>query len=293
MPELIPGGFMIWFREAQECCHIFAPPGILLGLESFQLSLRHETQVMELVERGKTADSKMVGEVDDIIQLNVVAPGFGSGERPHRAAIAHDLHTIAKHLGVPAAGSTFAHGSDELPHAVFRHEEIGGEGIRSDLAEAVAICHPADRPTPLPVKGGVPQDNHMASINMDRENNERNRVFSKEEFDRLLAVTPAHLEPILLTAFHTGMRRGELLKLTWDRVDLKAGMIRLRPESTKTQEGRIIPLTKELTQMLQEFTIYTTKDGQRLPQLFTYGGKPISSIRRAFETACQRAGWLG
>jgi hypothetical protein len=40
----------------------------------------------------------------------------------------------------------------------------------------------------------------MASINIDRENDERDRVFSKEEFDRQLAVAPAHLKPILLTA---------------------------------------------------------------------------------------------
>jgi integrase len=79
------------------------------------------------------------------------------------------------------------------------------------------------------LKGGAPQDNPMASINMDRENNERDRVFSKDEFDRLLAVAPAHLKPILLTAYYTGMRRGELLKLTWDRVDLKASVIWLRP----------------------------------------------------------------
>jgi integrase len=143
------------------------------------------------------------------------------------------------------------------------------------------------------LKGGVPPDNPMASINMDRENNERDRVLSKEEFDRLLAVAPAHLKPILLTAYYTGMRRSELLKLTWDRVNLKAGVIRLRPENTKTQGGRIIPLTKELTQMLQTFTIYIKEDGQRVPQVFTYGGKPIGSIRRAFETACRRAGVAG
>ncbi len=145
----------------------------------------------------------------------------------------------------------------------------------------------------IPLKGGLPQDNPMASINMDRENNERDRVFSKEEFDRLLAVAPAHLKPIVLRAYYTGMRRGELLKLTWDRVDLKASVIRLRPKDTKTQEGRIIPLTKELTQMFQQFTIYLAADGQRVPQVFTYGGKSIGSIRRAFETACQRAGITG
>jgi integrase len=143
------------------------------------------------------------------------------------------------------------------------------------------------------LKGGMPQDNPMASVNLDRENNERDRVLSKDEFDRLLGTALSHLRPILLTAYYTGMRRGELLKLTWDRVDLNAEVIRLRPEDTKTQEGRTIPLTKELTQMFQQFTIYLTDDGRRVPYVFTYGGKPLGSIRRAFETACQRAGISG
>jgi len=30
--------------------------------------------------------------------------------------------------------------------------------------------------------------------------------------------------------------------LTWDRVDLKERFIRLRPEDTKTNEGRLVPL---------------------------------------------------
>jgi integrase len=94
-------------------------------------------------------------------------------------------------------------------------------------------------------------------------------VLSKEEFGRLVVAAPTHLKPILLAAYYTGMRRGELLKLTWDRVDLKAGVVRLRPEDTKTQEGRRIPLTKELTQMLQQSTIYLMADGQRVPYVFT------------------------
>jgi integrase len=105
------------------------------------------------------------------------------------------------------------------------------------------------------LKESAPVENPVHSVSLERESNTRDRVLSRGEFDQLLAAAPAHLKPILLIACYTGIRRGELLRLTWDRVDLKAGVIRSCLEDTKTQEGRIIPLTKELTQVLQQSTI--------------------------------------
>jgi integrase len=57
----------------------------------------------------------------------------------------------------------------------------------------------------------------------------------------------------------------------------------------KTQEGRRIPLIKELTALLKASTIYLTLDGQRVLFVFTYHGKPTRAVRKAFETACRRA----
>ena len=48
------------------------------------------------------------------------------------------------------------------------------------------------------------------------------------------------------------MRSGELLGLTWDRVGMKTGLIRLRPEDTKTEDARLVPLTTELTHLLRD-----------------------------------------
>jgi integrase len=87
----------------------------------------------------------------------------------------------------------------------------------------------------------------------------------------------------------SGMRKGEILNLTWDRVDLKAGLLRVRPEDTNTREGRPIPMTKKLSEMLRNATIYLDESGQRVPWVFTYAGKRILSVRRAFEVACRKA----
>jgi integrase len=56
------------------------------------------------------------------------------------------------------------------------------------------------------------------------ENNERDRVLSPEEYTRLLAHCDDNLRPIVLIAYHTGMRRGEIFGLTWDMVGFEGGI---------------------------------------------------------------------
>lgn len=130
----------------------------------------------------------------------------------------------------------------------------------------------------------------LKGVKMLRENNERDRVLSSEEYERLLAECPVHLKPIVKLAYHTAMRQGEILNLTWGQVDLKEGFIKLLPEDTKTNEGRDVPLREELVGMFRAM-----RQGLPLPQVrvFTYGGRSVGSIKRAFETAVKRAGIEG
>jgi integrase len=65
----------------------------------------------------------------------------------------------------------------------------------------------------------------------------------------MVDASPANLS-VLMYAYHAGMRRGEILGLTWERVDIKAGFIRLRESDAKTGEGRNIPIGRELGEML-------------------------------------------
>ncbi|MDP1762166.1 MAG: site-specific integrase [Deltaproteobacteria bacterium] len=112
------------------------------------------------------------------------------------------------------------------------------------------------------------------------ENNIRDRILSPEEYARLLAHCPARIKPIIKVAYHTAMRRGEIVNLKWDRVDLKEGFIRLRPEDTKTTVGRLVPLNRELMEMFKAMP-------RGLPgvRVFTYEGKPVISIQKDFDEA--------
>ncbi len=117
-----------------------------------------------------------------------------------------------------------------------------------------------------------------------KEHNTRDRVLSHDEFERLISNCPPHTARIVAVAYYTAMRRGEILRLRWDRVDLKNGFIRLLPEDTKTDEDRAIPIHPEIVKMLRSMP----RDIHGY--VFTLNGKPIGDIRNSFRAACKRAG---
>jgi len=94
--------------------------------------------------------------------------------------------------------------------------------------------------------------NPVRQVKFWKENNVRDRVLDPEEFQSLQAHSAHRLQAINLMAYQTGLRSGEILGLEWGRVDFKAGLIRLRPEDTKTEEARFITLTPELTHLLRD-----------------------------------------
>ena len=109
------------------------------------------------------------------------------------------------------------------------------------------------------------------------------QISDEEEYARLLAHCPTYIKPIVGVAYRTGMRQGEILNLTWGKVDLKEGFIYLNPGDTKTQESRDIPPSGELIEIFQAMP-------RGLPEVrvFMRNGKPINSIREGFESACQK-----
>jgi integrase len=91
-------------------------------------------------------------------------------------------------------------------------------------------------------------------------------------------------------AYQTGMRSGEILNLTWDRVDLKSGLIRLKAEDTKTDDARLVPLTADLTVSLRG--LYKVRYLHE-PHVFLVDGNSIQSVKTAYKAACRRAGIKG
>lgn len=109
-------------------------------------------------------------------------------------------------------------------------------------------------------------------------------VVEEKEFLKLYNAAPEHLKPILYVAYDTGMRKGEILKLKWDDLDLVNKFIVVR--DSKNSESRKIPISNKLINML-----LTLKENNKGEYLFCYNdNKPIKDIKRSFNTALRNSG---
>jgi integrase len=118
----------------------------------------------------------------------------------------------------------------------------------------------------------------------------RDEILEPAQFDTLQQHPSSDLRPINLLAYQTAMRRGEILGLTWDKVDEKKGFIWLSAEDTKTDEGRIVPLSPELRATFAEL-----RKTRALHEkcVFLREGQFVADFRGAFVTACKLAGIEG
>jgi integrase len=136
----------------------------------------------------------------------------------------------------------------------------------------------------------------MPSIVIRAAKNARVGFFEPDDFTAVLAELPAYLRPVMTFAYLTGWRvRSEVLPLTWDRVDLDAGVIRLDPNTTKNAEGRVIPFAAlpALDALIRSQHAATQalerERGAITPCVFHRNGAPIEGYKRAWTLACDRA----
>ena len=62
-----------------------------------------------------------------------------------------------------------------------------------------------------------------------------------------------HLTPAVLLSINTGLRRGELLRLSWDDIDLEEKLLTVRGTSAKSGDTRYIPLNEEALILLKNW----------------------------------------
>lgn len=121
--------------------------------------------------------------------------------------------------------------------------------------------------------------NPADDVEKEREENHMTRFLSQEEIAKLLPVCGPRIQPVVVCAIHTGMRRGEILGLRWENVDLEVGVIYVL--QSKSGKSREVPLTPQLTSVLRALGPRTEGRVFDLSEI---------TLKRHFQRALRRAG---
>ena len=97
---------------------------------------------------------------------------------------------------------------------------------------------------------------HVQKVQTNGEQPHPRRAFTREEFQRLLAVSQSR-KPVYLTAVFTGLRRSELAALEWDDVHLDAAQpfLNVRASTTKNHKQTIIGLHEDVVTELRKLQV--------------------------------------
>ncbi|MGF1779041.1 tyrosine-type recombinase/integrase [Vibrio nomapromontoriensis] len=170
------------------------------------------------------------------------------------------------------------------------------------------------------VEWGVIESHNLTKVKVLKHDNTRIRYLSDSEEGSLLSAifnrnelvrekrissnkhrevrgTPLHpclsgvrfvdyVEPIVLTAMHTGLRRGELLSLTWDDVFFPNRYLVVKASDAKSKKSRVVPLNATVLEILKEWK----QQNPFCHYVFVSGvDKPLTDIKKPWLRLVEQA----
>lgn len=120
----------------------------------------------------------------------------------------------------------------------------------------------------------------------------REGFFEYEEYIRLRDLLPDYLKTVLIIAYFTGMRKKEILCLTWDQTNVFEKKITLRAGTTKNDQGRAIFLSGDLYNAILNQKKIRDNRYPDCPYVCFREGRSIQKYQSAWHTACKNAGQI-
>lgn len=132
------------------------------------------------------------------------------------------------------------------------------------------------------------QPQHAPKIKRLPEGEPRQGFLEIADYDRLHAAFPEYVQNLLQLGFYTGLRREEIVSLTWSQVHLDSNTVELF--NTKNGESRVVPLIDGLPELLQNLKdANPTSDGNDRVFL-NKDGEEIGSFEKVWQNTCVRLG---
>jgi integrase len=160
-------------------------------------------------------------------------------------------------------------------------------GLRRLFNFAISREYMEDSPFPKTSKSGLFYPDQKGLRNF----------FTEQQMEKIVEASPEWLKPMILTAYYTGLREGELLGLRWEWVDLKDGVIYLPSTKTlkdSTGRGQRVVMQKELIDLFKGLPnhsewVFSQSNGEPYRQWHIY--KPFKKVLKAVGVDTKRYSW--
>lgn len=160
-------------------------------------------------------------------------------------------------------------------------------GLRRLFSFAVSREYLVDSPFPKTSKSGLfyPEPKGLRNF------------FTEEQIIKILEASPPWLRPMILTAYYSGMREGELLGLRWEWIDYKDGVIYLPATKTlrdPTGRGQMVVMQRELIDLFESLPkhsewVFCREDGGPYRRDHVYG--PFKKVLKAIGIDHRKYSW--
>jgi integrase len=122
---------------------------------------------------------------------------------------------------------------------------------------------------------------------LKKGSNARKRMLSFKEYLRLIDTASQPIKGMIIMAYYTGMRSGELVSLQRSHIDRETMFIRLPAELTKEDKPKSIPINQHVKNVIDSSLRAIQHDF-----VFTIKGAPIrylQIVQKMFRTACKHS----
>lgn len=171
-------------------------------------------------------------------------------------------------------------------YKIMRSKKVSPASVNRELA---CLKHMFN----LAIKWGKARVNPVKEVKLFKEGPWEMRILSREEEKLLIENAALYLKPIIIMALNAGMRRGEILGLTWDKVDFVNRVITVMHTlqgTPKNSEMRKVPMNNLLTNTLLDIKIGKSSGEGKAYIFCKDDGSPFGKVSKGFYAALKRAG---
>lgn len=241
--------------------------------------LELERSLAGLPVESKESRIRTVGEVIEAYRTR-----YPDG---HRLQSIRQLNSLSKHLLKHLALVTLPDLTEDKVRGYLKARQAEGAGNRTINIEVGILARSIGRK----------RSELWPKLKPLKERNDIGKALTPEEETRLLeaslkAESPL-IGPFIRIALTTGMRAGEILGLTWGRVNLPERYITVGEAKTTASTGRIIPMNADLYQTILAFADWHKQHcGSIDPERYVF---PIRKVRGLYDNTRRmhsiRASW--